>query len=267
MKIAIVVTTYNRPDALAAVLEGFLFQSDRDFELIVADDGSTSETRDVVDQFRERASFPIEHVWQEDSGFRAARIRNLAVASTDADYIVFTDGDCIPARNFVSGHRKLAEGGCFLSGNRVLMSESFTKKVLEEKIPVHEWSMVSWIGARLSGDINRILPLVNLPDCCRKGSPEKWKGAKTCNLSAWRRDVLAVNGFDESYEGWGLEDSDFVIRLLHHGVRHKSARFSSPVFHLWHRENDRSRLEDNDRRLAGLIGSDTVRARIGIERS
>ncbi len=265
MKIAVIVTTYNRPDALAAVLDGFLFQSDRDFELIVADDGSREETRMLVEKYRQKALFPLRHVWQEDKGFRAARIRNLAIASTESEYIVFTDGDCIPAKNFVSSHRKLAEPGCFLSGNRVLLSESFTEKVLQERIPVHEWGMGKWIGARISGGINRILPLVSLPDLLRKISPEKWQGAKTCNLSAWRKDIFAVNGFDESYEGWGLEDSDLVIRLLHSGIRHKSARFSSPVFHLWHRENDRGFLEENRIKLEAILASSRKMATSGVD--
>ncbi len=121
MRIAVIVTTYNRPDALAAVLEGYLAQTDSDFELLVADDGSTKETAEVVRQFRARASFPIHHVWQEDAGFRAAAIRNRALAATDADYIVFTDGDCVPPPDFVACHRRLGERGWFLSGNRLML--------------------------------------------------------------------------------------------------------------------------------------------------
>ena len=265
MRIAVIVTTYNRPDALAAVMEGFLAQSDPDFELIVADDGSTGATRERIGQFAARSPFPVTHVWQEDAGFRAAAIRNKAIASTSAEYLVFTDGDCIPSRHFVASHRKLAEPGHFLSGNRVLLSPDFTAKVLEERLPVHHWPMKKWLSAWREGDINRLLPLISLPDLMRKRTPEKWKGVKTCNLSAWKRDVVAVNGFDEGYTGWGLEDSDFVIRLLHSGVRHKSARFSAPVFHLWHEENDRSRLSENDRMLEALLASDKIRALEGLD--
>jgi glycosyltransferase involved in cell wall biosynthesis len=265
MKIAVIVTTYNRPDALAAVLEGYLAQDDRDFELLVADDGSTDETRNLIEKCQDIAPFPIKHVWQEDAGFRAARIRNLAVAATDASYVIFTDGDCIPAKHFVSSHRKLREPGYFLSGNRVLISEAFTKKVLSEHIPVHEWSLVKWAKARWQGEINRILPLVSLPDCCRKNSPNKWEGAKTCNLSAFREDLIEVNGFDESYTGWGLEDSDLVVRLIRAGIKHKSARFFCPVFHLWHPENDRSRLEENRKKLESILGAIHIRASLGLD--
>ena len=267
MRSAVVVTTYNRPDALAAVLEGYAAQNDRDFELLVADDGSTQDTRAVVEEFRKRAPFPVKHVWQQDRGFRAAAIRNRAVAATDADYIIFTDGDCIPAPSFVSAHKRLAEKGRFLSGNRVLVSEAFTRELLAAKVPVQRWSRWRWLGERLRGRINRWIPLVTLPDgAFRRSDADRWEGVKTCNLSLWRADLERVNGVDESFSGWGLEDSDLVIRLCRAGVKHKSARFAAPVFHLWHRENDRSQLAQNQRRLDELMRSQRVRAQVGLDR-
>ena len=265
MNIAVIVTTYNRADALEAVLQGYLDQDDRHFELVVADDGSTGETKSLVERYRETAPFPLLHVWQEDLGFRISASRNRALASTDAPYVIFTDGDCIPSKHFVASHRKLSEPGYFLSGNRMLLSESFTKEILGGRIPIQEWGISEWILARARGQVNRILPLLSLPDCCRKRSPGKWEGVKTCNLSAWRKDIESVNGFDESYTGWGLEDSDLVIRLIRSGIRHKSARFSSPVFHLWHPENDRSHLEENRKRLDAIVHSEKIRASSGMD--
>lgn len=265
MTTAVIVTTYNRPDALAAVLEGYLAQTGAAFEVLVADDGSTAETRETVTRYAARASFPLRHVWQEDRGFRAAAARNRALAATTADYIIFTDGDCIPRRDFVARHCALAEPGCFLAGNRVLLAEGFTRRVLAESLPVHLWSGLRWLAARAGGDINRWLPLLGLGDgAWRKRTPGRWEGVKTCNLSAWRADLMRINGLDESYSGWGLEDSDLVIRLLHAGVRHKSARFAAPVFHLWHRENDRSRLPENQRLLDELIASRRQLAQLGV---
>lgn len=267
LRIAVVVTTYNSPDKLAAVLEGYLTQTDRNFELYVADDGSTPDTAQVVQQFQKRAAFPIHHVWQEDDGFRAAAIRNRALAATTADYIIFTDGDCIPTVDFVAAHRRLSEPGCFLSGNRLLLSQEFTARILGEKIPVHLWRIGTWLSARMHGQINRLLPLLHLPDCSalRKLSPQRWKGAKTCNISAFREDLLRVNGLDESYTGWGLEDSDLVIRLLRAGIINKSARFAAPVLHLWHKENDRSHLEENQRRLQQVLSATHIRALKGMD--
>ena len=113
--------------------------------------------------------------------------------------------------------------------------------MLDEHLPIHEWTWADWVRARGRGEANRLMPLVRLPDgAFRKRSARTWEGVKTCNLSAWRADLVRVNGLDESYSGWGLEDSDLVIRLLHAGVLHKSARFAAPVFHLWHQEHDRS---------------------------
>lgn len=265
---AVIVTTYNRPDALAAVLDGFAAQSDRDFVLAVADDGSTDDTRRAVEDFAGRAPMPVRHVWQEDRGFAAAAARNRAVtACADADYLIFTDGDCVPAPHFVAGHRRLAEAGWFLVGQRILLSEGFTARVLAERLPIHHWPLARWIAAAWGGKANRWLPLLGLPDgAWRRRAAGRWQGAKTCNLSLWREDFARVNGFDEAYQGWGLEDSDLVVRLLHAGLRRKSARFAAPCFHLWHRENDRGLLPENQRRLEALIASDRVRAEVGLDR-
>ena len=265
MKTAVIVTTYNRPDALAAVLAGYFDQADGDFELLVADDGSKDDTRVLIASHAARAPFPLHHVWQEDTGFRPGAARNRAVARTRAEYLIFVDGDCVPAPNFVLRHKALAEKDSFLSGNRVLLSESFTRRVLAERLPLHRWGAARWLRAWMARDVNRLLPLLVLPDApFRKRAPRQWQGVKTCNLSLWRADFMRVNGFDESYSGWGLEDSDLAIRLIHAGIRHKSARFATPVFHLWHRENDRSRLAENQKLLDAIIASNRVEARVGV---
>lgn len=267
MRIAVIVTTYNRPDALAAVLDGYLAQRDSEFELIVADDGSTEPTAQKIREYKVRAPFLIRHVWQKDHGFRAAAARNRALAATSADYVVFTDGDCIPIPDFVAAHRRLAEPGWFVSGNRVLLSKSFTQQVLQQHLPVQNWRFGHWLHARARHDINRLLPLLRLPYCgwLRKLNPQGWRSARTCNLAAWRADLAAINGFDEAYSGWGMEDSDLAVRLLRSGIRHKSARFAAPLLHLWHRENDRGSLSGNRQRLESALSSGTVRAQRGLE--
>lgn len=266
-QIGVIVTTYNRPDALAAVMDGYLDQTDQNFELIIADDGSTDNTRALVKNYKSRAPFEIRHVWQEDKGFRAAAIRNRAIAATKADYIIFTDGDCIPLPLFVARHRLLAEPGYFLAGNRVLLSETFTQKILKDKLPVHEWKTRRWVSIWTQGHINRIQPLLSMPDfmSLRTFAPRKWHGVKTCNLSAWRADLLKINGLDEIYCGWGLEDSDLVVRLIRSGVLHKSARFAAPVLHLWHKENLRHNLEENQQRLNEVLSSGKIMATQGVQ--
>jgi len=266
MKIAVIITTYNRPDALAAVLEGYLAQTDKNFEVVVADDGSTDVTRELVTRYQARAPFAIRHVWQEDIGFRAAAIRNRAVAATQAEYVIFTDGDCIPTTVFVERHRLLAETGHFLAGNRLLLTDKFTQKVLRENIPVHGWQKREWLWAWAREDINRMWPLLYIPDfeMIRKLMPHKWHGVKTCNLSTWRADLIKINGLDETYSGWGLEDSDLAIRLVRSGVCHKTARFAAPVIHLWHKESSRDRYEENRKKLNEILQSRRVEALQGI---
>lgn len=267
MRIALIITTYNRPDALRAVLDGCLAQTGADFEVIVADDGSTQDTADLIATYQTRASFVIKHVWQEDAGFRAAAIRNRALAATAADYVIFADGDCVMPPDFIASHRNLAERGWFLSGNRLMLTRAFTEKVLRDKLPVHLWKTRDWLKARWTGHIERLLPLLRISgmDWLRKRLSMRWQGAKTCNLSAWRDDLLRVNGLDERYTGWGLEDSDLVIRLLRAGIRNKSARFAVPVFHLWHRENDRSNLEENRQHLQEVLNATHIRAVQGVD--
>ena len=267
MRVCVVVATYNRPDALAALLEGYAHQDSGDFEVVIADDGSTNEVRRVVESYAARGLYPITHLWHEDRGFRATIMRNRGLAATRAEYVIYTDGDCVPSRDFVRRHRSLAEPRCFLSGNRVLLSDGLTNRALVEHLPLYDWSLLAWMRAWLKRDINRWMPLVRLPDgAFRKLSAQRWEGVKTCNFSAWRDDLIAVNGFDEAYAGrWGLEDSDLAIRLLHAGIRHKSARFAASVFHLWHREFDRSGLVENQRLLDELIASQRTRARVGVD--
>ena len=264
---AVIVTTYNRPDALAAVLEGFREQDTRDFELLIADDGSTADTREVVETYAKGAPHAVRHVWQEDEGFRAGAVRNRALAQTSAEYVIFTDGDCVPPPFFVGRHLALAERGYFLAANRMLLTPDFTREALQARIPLHRWRAPRWLLAWTQRKVNRALPLLHLPNWpFRTAKPDRWAGVKTCNLSAWRSDLVRVNGFDERYSGWGLEDSDLVIRLLHAGVKHKSARFAAPVFHLWHSENDRTLLADNQKKLDEILASKRVEASVGLDR-
>ncbi len=265
MFIAVIITTYNRPDALAAVLEAYLEQTDSHFEVIVADDGSTAATREVVLTYAARSPFSISHVWQEDVGFRAAAIRNRALAVTNAEYVIFTDGDCVPLPDFVARHRKLAKPNYFLAGNRVLLDKTFTTTVLSQRLTIHKWGQFRWLAAWVKRNINRFSPLLRLPDGrFRSLWSERWEGAKTCNLSAWRADLLKVNGLDESYSGWGLEDSDLVIRLIRSGVKRRSAQFAAPLLHLWHAENDRSKLIENQKRLEEILRSERIAAVQGL---
>jgi glycosyltransferase involved in cell wall biosynthesis len=266
MLISVVVTTYNRPDALRAVLDGLAAQDDRGFEVLVADDGSRDDTRVLVEEAGRNFTVPIRHLWQEDRGFRAGAARNRATAAARGDYVVFLDGDCIPRAGFVARHRALAEDGWMVAGNRVLLAEDFTRTALAQALPLHRYTLADWRAARRRGDINRTMPLVDLPlGPLRKLGATRWQRVRTCNLGVWRGDLLRVNGFDEAFEGWGYEDSDLAVRLLASGVRRKEGAFATGVLHLAHRENDRRAEGDNWNRLQQRIRDRAVRAERGLE--
>ena len=263
--ISVIVTTYNRPDALAAVLRSLARQTDADFEVVVADDGSAAPTAEVTAAWQAKVGHRLEHVWHEDRGFRAAEIRNRAILAARGRYCIFLDGDCIARPDFVAVHRRLAEPGWFITGNRILLSRELTETVLRETESPETWGPLRWLGERLCGGVNRLSALLRLPlGPLRRLRQRQWKGARSCNLAIWRSDLDRVDGFDADYAGWGKEDSDIIVRLLHAGARRKDGTFATGVIHLWHAEFDRTALPENERKLAGILGSDRVRAQRGL---
>ncbi len=263
--ISVIVTTYNREDALAAVLRSLGFQTDTDFEVIVADDGSGPPTAALVESMKSAVGHRVEHVWHEDAGFRAGEIRNRAVLAARGDYVIFLDGDCIARPDFVAIHRRLAEPGRFVTGNRILLSRGLTETVLRDGETPETWRVVRWLTERARGGVNRLAALLVLPlGPLRRWRAKAWQGARSCNMAVWRRDLETVDGFDADYSGWGKEDSDIIVRLLHAGVRRKDGNFATGVIHLWHAEADRSALPENERKLTQIIESDSVRAKRGM---
>ncbi|MCV6637505.1 glycosyltransferase family 2 protein [Candidatus Albibeggiatoa sp. nov. NOAA] len=265
MKVSIILSTYNRPDALTLILQALSVQTYPHFEVVVADDGSGIDTKELIYELRSQMSYELHHLWQEDKGFRLAMARNKAVAKASGDYLIFLDGDCVPRPHFIERHCQLAESGYFVTGNRILLNEHFTIRVLFHQIQIGQRSNMAWVLPYLHGDINRFLPLFSLPDGqFRKVDKPKWQGAKTCNLGAWKQDVLDINGFNEQFQGWGHEDAEFVVRLMHNQVKRKEGRFAVPVFHLWHPEADRSREQKNRQRLEQCLHSTQVVADSGV---
>ena len=263
--ISVLITTYDRPDALDAVLRGLSRQSDRSFEVVVADDGSPPTTAAVVDSWRNRLGVPLAHVWHEHDSFRAPEISNKAILKSGGAYCVFLDGDCIPRSNFIAGHRSLAEPGWFVFGNRVLMSPELTANVLQRGSEPEAWSLSDFIRLRARGSVNRVAPLITLPlGPLRKRGTRNWRSVRTCNLAVWRTDLDRVNGQEELYRGWGPHDSDLAVRLIRSGTLRKDGRFATGVLHLWHKDADRSGLEANQVLLENLLKSDRVRALRGL---
>lgn len=248
--ISIVVTTYNRSDAVVQVLRGLARQDDTNFEVIIADDGSTLAHREVLLAAASASGLRITHVWHPDIGFTASRVRNRGVSVAQGTYIVFLDGDCVPETDFVRQHRRLMEPGCFVNGSRVLLSAAFTAEVVSGRASIFARPLRYWVKKKWSGDAGKLSGLLRLPDFAfRKRKDFLWRGIRSCNLGVWRSDFEAVNGFDESFVGWGHEDADFVLRLHNFGIVRKNGYCATEVYHLWHPESSRQQESVNADRV------------------
>ena len=232
MKVSLIVSTYNNPSALKKVTDSILEQIRLPDEVITADDGSDEETAQVIKRFSETAFFPVLHVWQEHRGFRAAKIRNEAIKQSSGDYIILLDGDCVVNRYFISDHILLSEERCFIQGKRVLI----TKGAIAIFNCEHANSARSLISMALTGKISNIHHLIRLP-LYFSIKNRKLKGIKSCNMSFFRNDILAVNGFNEDFIGWGNEDSELACRFFKYGLVKKVHPCMAICFHLWHLMN------------------------------
>lgn len=263
--ISLIVSTYNRPDALEAVIEGCFAQSDRDFEIIIADDGSGEATRACVEQLAARSPVPLKHVWQEDVGFRLALARNRGIAASRGDYIIVLDGDCVPQQDFIAQHRRLARPGFMVTGSRILVGPDYTQRLLAEHIALPALPLGEKIRLRRAGHLNKVLQLmVKLPDAGRAKKGFSYRRIKGCNMAMWRADVEKVNGFDASFSGWGYEDSDMVLRLFNAGVMRKDGAFATEVFHLWHKEAQRDQASSNRMTVQRREADGTTQAAKGL---
>jgi glycosyltransferase involved in cell wall biosynthesis len=205
-------------------------------------------------------------VWQEDTGFRLAAARNRATAQARGDYLIYLDGDCVVRHHFVRAHRDLAETGWCVTGGHVLLSEAFTHEALANGTAVENWSVADAAIAAIQGKVNRAMSLPRLPlGPLRKFGARRWQRLRGCNFSAFRTDVEKVNGFDECFQGWGFEDSDFAARLIESGVRLKNGRLATNVYHLWHPENDRTKHSQNWQRFQARISAHETRAHLGLD--
>ncbi len=269
MKTAFIVLTYNRVDALLAVLRGLAPQCDaRRHEVLIADDGSRPENVQAMREGLPAFACRVRHVWHPDTGFTIARARNLCAARTDADYLVFLDGDCVPNSGFVAQHEALARPRCFLIGGRVLLEEDLTRDVLQGRLALQALRAPDWLRLRLRGQANKLSHLLHgLGPRARELNRFRWKGIRGCNMAFWRGDYEAVNGFDEAFAGWGHEDADIVLRLHAHGLRRRSALIGTEVFHLWHRQAARQDEAANRRRVMERQASGQVRADRGVRQA
>lgn len=268
MKTAFVVLTYNRSDALLALLRALAPQCGPDHVVVVADDGSRTEHVAALVAGQPDFACPLWHVWQPDVGFTAARARNLGALVAEAagaDYLVFLDGDCVPNPRFVEQHAALRAPGHFVNGSRVLLSPRLTQQVVDGRMDLSRLAAVDWLRLRLAGDVNKLTHLVHWPAAPGRIEPRfRWKGIRSCNFALACSDFQAVNGFDETFCGWGHEDADLVLRLHHQGLVRKNGFLGTEVYHLWHREHSRSGEQANRQRVVDRQAAGTIRAERGL---
>ncbi len=265
MKISFIVLTYNRTDALLVVLSSLANQCGAEHEVLIADDGSRPDQVRLLHEHCPSFLCPVRHVWHPDIGFTAAQARNLAASHALGDYLVFLDGDCVPNKAFVAQHTRLAETGCFVNGSRVLLSERLTGQVLNGELDLPTLPATFWWRAWQRGDSNKLLHLFTWPwRVFRVKQNFRWRGIRSCNFALWQRDFADVNGFDETFEGWGHEDADLVLRLHHLGLRRKNGFLATEVFHLSHRENKRDEESNNKSRVRQRMGTNLVLAERGL---
>lgn len=236
MKLSVIMTTYNSPEWLEKVLWGYSVQTHKEFEIIIGDDGSTDDTRKLIDRMRDSTGMTIKHIWQQDKGFRKCRILNKSIVAVESDYVVFTDGDCIPRSDFLAVHASEAEPGYYLSGGYHKLPMSTSQAITKDDILSGRCFELKWLkqhglkssfkNSKLTASparariLNRLTPTA----CNFKGS----------NGSAWLKDILAINGFDERMP-WGGLDREFGVRLINYGIKPKHVRYNAIVIHLDHK--------------------------------
>lgn len=257
MKTALLISTYNWPEALQLIFKSISEQTVLPDEILIADDGSKLETKALIDTFAQQIKVPVKHVWHEDKGFRKAIVLNKAVAISSADYIIQIDGDCIMHPRFIEDHKANIQKNMYLYGTRATITKHALPEIFsKQQTKFHYFSKNIKKRSRTIHSI--FLSKLNKP---HKEFSSKFRG---CNVSFWRQDFIDVNGYNEDFEGWGREDSDLVIRMGNKGVLAKRLRYVGIVYHIYHPENKRDRLNENDAIQNKSIQEKIIKANKGV---
>ena len=256
MKLSWIISTYNQPESLAKVFVGISQPTSPPDEILLAVDGSTDATRELIEQWQRKLVAPLRHLWHPDEGFRKTTILNQAVAAAVGDYLVFMDGDCVPHPRYIADHRGLAEKGFFVQGRRCFVREPFVADFQPGKTPVWLWA--------LRGRISRPHKSLRFPFPFVLRNKSQ-RGIIGCNMAYWRDDVVAVNGFDESYMGRGMgADSDLGSRIYNLGRARKFVYGHALVYHLDHTIMPRPHYATNRARLDDVLLTGKIRCEKGL---
>lgn len=235
MKISVIVSTYNAEKWLEKVLIGYSHQTYKDFEVIVADDGSRATTKELIGRYAENYPVPLRHLWHEDKGYRRQEILNIAIVEAANEYIIMTDGDCIPREDFVEVHAKHAEKGRFLSGGYCKLPMSTSEVINKNDIESQRCFDTQWLKKQDKLGFSQTLKLSASPvlatvlDTVTTTKPS----FNNCNSSGFKEDMIAINGYDERMK-YGGPDREFGERLENYGVKGKQIRHKAICLHLDH---------------------------------
>jgi len=249
-KITVIIATYNKIDWLEKVLYGYSVQTYKDFDIIIADDGSTTETKALIDKFKANYPVNITHAWHEDEGYRRQKILNEAIVMAKNEYILFTDGDCIPREDFIETHAKHAEKGYFLSGGYCKLNMDLSETISEDDIKLHNCFDVKWLKSKGELGSKNTLKLTVRGGLAKFLDVVTTTGAtfNNCNSSAWKSDLIAINGYDERMQ-YGGPDRELGERLVNYGIKTKQIRYKAICLHLDHARGYKTK-ESLDRNLA-----------------
>jgi glycosyltransferase involved in cell wall biosynthesis len=240
ISVALLISTYNWPQALELVLAGITKQTKMPDEVIIADDGSGEDTMLLIEKFKAEHKIPVKHIWHEDKGFRKSLILNKAVKEIASSYIIEIDGDIIPDPEFIADHLKAAAPGFFVQGSRVMLTEEKASEILQTKkinFSIFSTGLYSRFNALRSPVLSKLLMLV----------PSNPFHIKACNIAFWKSDYVKINGYDNGFEGWGGEDYEFAARLIHSGIKRKRLKMAALAFHIFHKDNSRDNTLPNDK--------------------
>jgi len=261
---SLIISTYNWPEALQCCLKNVRDQSVLPDEIIIADDGSTDETKRIISDIANDFPVTIVHVWQPDEGFQLSKIRNKAIAKCRFEYIIQVDGDLILHRDFIKDHLSLAKLDYFITGSRVLLNQRITCKILQTaqdafKINHFTGKNSNFLNGIRIGFVRRLLSLRYKT----KGRNKYY--VKGCNMSFWLKDLITVNGYNEAFTGWGKEDSELAIRLINAGVKKQFLKAGGICYHLFHPESSRELEERNTRIMNDAMKDKIIRVKGGLE--
>jgi glycosyltransferase involved in cell wall biosynthesis len=253
---SLVISTYNREDALALCLESVVNQSLLPGEIVIADDGSRENTAALVKDFASRSKIPVQHIWQPDNGYQLARIRNKAFVASKGDYIVQIDGDLILHPEFISDHVRLAEKNIFTSGTRTMLDAELTGWLLSGKIsPTDIHKYPTHITKKYNAVRNILLSKILFS---LNSSSKNYKYVLGCNMAFWKKDLEKVNGYNEAITGWGKEDNELAVRLQNAGIKLRLIKHAAITWHLHHPTANLTSVPANEQILIKAIREKVV---------